>query len=410
MAGHPGAFKTMELISEHYWWPRMFGTVKSYVDGCAPCQQMKVNTHPTAPPLNPVKFTATRPFELASTDFITDLPEVNGYDSLMVVVDHGLSKGVILIPCKKTIDALGTANNYLDAVYRRFGLPDKLISDRGPQFASKVFQELGRLLGIKLSLTTAYHPQADGETERVNQDIGAYLRLFCANNPEKWLELIPLMEFAHNKRVHAVTAQTPFYLMNGAEPRAIPLPYQKTNVPAAETRMKELQQARDEAAAAHELARRKMAERVRSNFKPFEQGQKVWLETTNLKLAYYSKKFTPRREGPFTIKEVLGPLTYRLELPRAWKIHPVFHATLLTPYKETETHGPNFLEPPPDLINQEEEWEVEEIVAHKRHRGKILYKIKWKGYPTSENSWEPVRNLQNAKKTLEAYKKRKNIR
>jgi hypothetical protein len=409
-AGHPGVFKTTELISKDYWWPRMQATIKNYVEGCGPCQQMKVNTHPTAPALSPIKSTATRPFQMVSVDFITDLPEVNGFDTLMVVVDHGLSKGVIFIPCMKTIDALGTADLFIKHVYRRFGLPDYIISDRGPQFASKVFKEMGRLLGVTLAMTTAYHPQADGETERVNQDIGAYLRLFCSNNPEKWLELIAVMEFSHNNRIHAVTTKSPFYLMNGFEPRSLPTAFLKTNLPSVEDRMAELTRARDEALAAHELARRRMAERIRSNFKPFQQGDQVWLDSKNLKLNYFSKKFTPRREGPFKIKEVLGPLTYRLELPKTWKIHPVFHATLLTPYKETEAHGPNYTKPPPDLINQEEEWEVEEILAHKRHRGRLQYKIKWKGYPTSENSWEPAAHLSNAKDILNKYKKRKNLR
>ena len=93
-------------------------------------------------------------------------------------------------------------------------------------------------------------------------------------------------------------------------------------------------------------------------------GDKVWLEATNLRLNYPSRKLAPKRQGPFEIAQVLSPLTYRLRLPSAWKIHDVFHASLLSSYKETETHRPNFLKPPPDLIDAEEEYKVERIVSH----------------------------------------------
>jgi hypothetical protein len=235
--GHPGQFQTLELLRRDYWWPGMATFVKNYVSGCATCQQMKVNMHPTAPPLSPIKSTATRPFALVTTDFITDLPISDGFDSIMVVVDHGLTKGVIFIPCNKTIDALGSANLYLQHVYTRFGLPDKIISDRDPRFASKLYQELGKLLGIKLAMSTAYHPQTDGETERVNQELEVYLQMFCSNNPQIWKQFLSTAEFAHNQKFHSAVKNTPFFLMMGSHPRAIPLAYPKSDVPAAEQRI-----------------------------------------------------------------------------------------------------------------------------------------------------------------------------
>jgi len=141
--GHPGHFKTLELIRRYYWWPGMTVFVKNYVAGCAICQQMKVNTHPTSPGLIPVKGQKdTKPFSQVTCDFITDLLESDRFDSLMVVVDHGSTKGVISIPCNKTIDATLMAQNYIDHVYRHFGLPDSFLSDRGPQFSSQVFREM----------------------------------------------------------------------------------------------------------------------------------------------------------------------------------------------------------------------------------------------------------------------------
>jgi len=405
-AGHPGHYKTLELIRRDYWWPGMYTFTKQYVEGCATCQQTKVNTHPTTPPLHPIKAPSNAfPFAQISMDFVTDLPLSQGFDSLLVVVDQGLTKGVILIPCNKTIDAIGTSKLLHQNVYRRFGLPDKIISDRGPQFAAATTLELGRILGIKIALSTAYHPQTDGETERVNQETEAYLRIFCGNNPEKWSELLPNAEFAHNQRIHSARNASPFYLLMGYHPKAVPTAYPRTNIPAVEQRILELQKARDEALAAHELARQRMIERTTRGYKPFKKGERVWLDSRNLKIGYQTKKLAPRREGPFEVTEVLGPMTFKLKLPHQWKIHPVFHASLLTPYRETDTHGPNFHSPPPDLIDGQEEWEVEAILTHRRRRNRLEYLTTWKDYPSSDNSWEPEVAFENAQEILNAYKR-----
>src|ERR1700677_444303 len=260
-------------------------------------------------------------------DLKTDLPPADGHDSILVVVDQGLSKGVILLPCNKTITSEDTARLLLENLYKRFGLPDKIISDRGPQFASKAFKELLKLLGIKSALSTAYHPQTDGTTERVNQEIEAYLSIYCASHPEEWPQALHTMEFTHNNRRHADRLQTPFELMFGESPIAIPLSFESTKYPTMEDKMKTLQRNREEALAAHELARSRMADRRKSSFTPFRTGDQVWLGSRNLKTMYH-KKMKPKREGPFTIQEVLAPVTYRLKLPTTWRIHNIFHATL----------------------------------------------------------------------------------
>ena len=153
--------------------------------------------------------------------------------------------------------------------------------------------------------------------------------------------------------------------MTGVEPKTFPLAYEKTNVPAAEDRLLSLRKARDEALATHELARQKMAERITRMFVPFREREKVWLEAKNLKIPTKSKKLLPKREGPFLVEKTLGPLTYRLKLPERWKIHPVFHACLLSPYRETREHGPGFSEPPPETVEGEEEFEVEAVADRK---------------------------------------------
>ena len=225
-------------------------------------------------------------------------------------------------------------------------------------------------------MSTAHHPQTDGATERVNQEIEAYLAIFCANNPDKWAKLIPTLEFSYNKKPHASRNQSPFYLQLGADPKAIPTIHSKTNMPGIDEWLKELQQARDEALAMHKLAQQTMLERTTRGFKPFKKNDRVWLESKHLKLCYESKKIAPKREGPFTISEVLGPLTYCLDLPRQWKIHPVFHASLLTPYKENDTHRTNYENPPPDLIEGQPEYEVETIISYRRQGRGYAYLVK----------------------------------
>ncbi|KAF8664019.1 hypothetical protein AX16_000825 [Volvariella volvacea WC 439] len=171
--------------------------------------------------------------------------------------------------------------------------------------------------------------------------------------------------------------------------------------------------ARKEATAAHELARIKMMKWNTTKYIPFRVGEQVWLEAKNIKTHRVSKKLAPKREGPFKVVKVLGPVTFQLELPEQWKIHNVFHALLLTPYKENDMHGPNFLMPPLDIINDEEEWEVENIIKHRwigqKKKQQIEYLIAWKEYPSSENQWEKENLLTNAPEILKEYKRRHNI-
>ena len=253
---------------------------------------MKVNTHLTVPALSPLPLTCSRLFQQLSVDLVTGLPPSAGFDSLLVVVNHGLSKGVILTPCNKTIDARGVAKLFFKHVFLHFGLHDALISDRGPQFASAFTTELARILGYDLKLSTAYHPQMDGETERVNQEIEMYLQLFCQGQPDKWSNLVPMAEFAHNSATHSLTQKSPFSLILGYEPHNYPK-IRQTFLPSLEDRLTLLDQARDEALVAHDKTRQMMKERIMLKFMPWKVGDKVWLEGKNLRLHYPTRKLAP---------------------------------------------------------------------------------------------------------------------
>ena len=289
-AGHPGKAETLVSVEQHYWWPGLCTFVQNYVKGCSICQQYKINQSPSHPSYTPIPAsTVMQPFANCSMDLITDLPLSNSFDSILVMVDHRLTKGVILIHCNKTITAEQVAKLLLEHLYRQFGLPDEFISDRGPQFAAHAFRELLKLLWITSKLSIAYHPQTDGATEQVNQEIEAYLSIFCLSFPEDWAKKLYLLEFTHNDQRHADRKHSPFKLMHGEPPKAMPITFEKTKYPSIEQCMHNLIQDREKALAAHELAMRRIADRQKNTFVPFKKGDKVWLDTRNIKMTHNPK-------------------------------------------------------------------------------------------------------------------------
>ena len=172
--------------------------LKKFIEGCTICQQMKPNTHPTAAPLMPIISHVHCPFQQITMDFITDLPISDGYDSIFIVVNQGLTKGVILMPCNKMITAIQTADLLVRDIFKHFGLLDSIISDRGVQFTATVFKEVMKALKITQKLSTAFHPQTDRQMECYNQELEVYLQIFCANKPDTWNKMLPIAEFTHN--------------------------------------------------------------------------------------------------------------------------------------------------------------------------------------------------------------------
>ena len=147
-----------------------------------------------------------------------DLLLSSGFDSVLVMVNHGLTKGVIFIPCHKAINATSIAALFFKHVFTHFGLHDKVILDHSPQFSSAFAKELACLLQYNVTLSTTYHPQTDGESEWVNQELEIYLRIFCQGQPTKWADLLLMAEFLHNSATYSITNQTPFLLIMGFEP------------------------------------------------------------------------------------------------------------------------------------------------------------------------------------------------
>ena len=253
LLSHLGRFCTKAVVEWDFWWPGLSIYINNFVAGCSVCQQNKVRTHPVTPPISPIKSTLTLPFKQLSVDLVTDLPLSHGHNSLMVVVDHGLTKGVILAPCSKTVDTNGITQLFFNHVFKCFRLHDTIISDCSPQFASAFARELARILKYNVCLSTAYHPQTNGQTERTNQEIKTYLWIFCTNNSHQWSRFLTSAEFQHNSVPHSSTKVSPFSLLLEYDPCAYP-PLGKTFIPALESCLSSLDSARKEALAAHESA------------------------------------------------------------------------------------------------------------------------------------------------------------
>ena len=277
------------------------------------------------------------------------------------------------------------------------------MSDHRPQFTSAFTRELTRLLQYDIALSLAYHPQTDGEMECYNQELKTYLHIFCERQPQKWLELLPMAKFAHNAAIHYITGKFPFSLIMGYEPQSYP-PLGKTFLPALEQWLNQIENAQKEAKAAYKLAQQHMRERTFSCFKSWKVGDKVWLETRNLKLQVPSRKLLAKWTGPFEITQVVSSIAFQLKLPKQWKIHDMFHAFLLSSYRETPEHSPNFPQPPPELIGTEEEYEINKIINHQGTAARRQDLIHWKGYSDAEQTWKSESNLGNALAVLKKYK------
>jgi Integrase zinc binding domain len=187
--GHPGISKTLDLLIRDYWWPTVKEFITSYVKGCATCQSNKANTtQPKAPPFPIAPTAEVTPFEIVTMDLITDLPLSDGFNSIFTITDHNFTKATIFIPCNKTINALNAAQLYTKHVFPYYGVLQKIISNRDPHFTSALAKELCHLLNIKQSISTAYHPQMDGQSECLNQWLEQYVRIYTNYQQMDWID------------------------------------------------------------------------------------------------------------------------------------------------------------------------------------------------------------------------------
>ena len=241
-------------------------------------------------------------------------------------------------------------------------------------------------MGIEQNISTAYHPRTDGQSERTNQWIETFLRFVTNYKQDDWARWLPMAQFAHNNWPSDTTRKSPFFLLMGYNPRA---DWKSATSPLPQVTLR-VDQFKEARAQAQNLMIKAQKSWVKHKDTPkYKEGDLVWLEGKNLRTAQPTPKLGARRHGPFKVIQVMSPINYRLELPMQWSIHPVFHIDLLTPYRETITHGANYQCPPPDLVDNAEEYEVEKILDSRlfSRRRRLQYLVKWKGYPDSDNMW-----------------------
>uniref|UniRef100_A0A670IL45 Gypsy retrotransposon integrase-like protein 1 n=1 Tax=Podarcis muralis TaxID=64176 RepID=A0A670IL45_PODMU len=385
-AGHFGQHKTMWLVTREFWWPKVREDVKEYVRGCDQCQRAKGERRAPAGLLEPLP-TPERPWEAVSIDFMTDLPKSKGKTAIMVVVDL-LTKMCHFVACSHAVTAEETAKLFVEHIFRLHGAPLRVISDRGKQFTSRFWRKLMSLLHVEVNFSTARHPETNGQAERANGILQQYLRCYVNDRENDWVEKLALAEFAYNNAENVSTGMSPFLANYGCHPRAFPGEGgERWSVPAAEHFVEEMEAIHHQLQLNLERAKaqyKKQADKNRREGETIRVGDQVWLSTQGLPFKGGCKKLRPKRLGPFEVIQQVNPVAFKLRLPNHMKLHPVFHRSLLSPYRggREGEHARG-----PALEERERSNHVAEILDSRWKGNQVEYLVAWEGEPESENTW-----------------------
>jgi hypothetical protein len=335
---------------------------------------------------------------------------------IMIVVDK-LSKRCHLVPSKSTDAAPDTARRFFDQVVRLHGLPAVIVSDRDVKFTSAFWRTLFNRFGTKLALSTAYHPQTDGQSERMVRTVKEMLRSVINHKQTDWVDHLTAIEFAFNNSVHPSTKMTPFELDLGYHPRGL---YSQLtdHEPEVQTTTDFIEALSAQQIAAHESlekARQLQASNVNKNRpKPtvYQTGDSVMLSTRFINPPFLkgsgSRKLKAKYVGPFKVLRRINPTSYELDLPASIKAHPVINMEYLKAYHGNPERFHSRVIPPPEPIissvHDEPEYEIQSIKDHRyTKKGDLEYLVSWVGYPPWEDSWQPSRNLDGAQDTVSSY-------
>ncbi|KAI4884140.1 hypothetical protein NFI96_009880, partial [Prochilodus magdalenae] len=346
-SGHPGETRTHQLLAGKYWWDSMNSDIHRFVTSCDTCSQCKTPRTLPAGKLMPLPI-PSRPWSHIAVDFVTDLPESQGHTVILTVVDR-FSRGVRFIPFASLPTAFQTAEALFHYVFRLFGIPEDIVSDRGSQFTSQVWSAFMERLGITVSLTSGYHPQSNGQCERMNQELGY-------------------------------------------QPPLMPWTVTISNVPSVEHWMRRSEEVWGQTHQRIEEALRRhkrYADRRRGTTPSYAPGDRVWLSTRDFRLTEGSRKLTAKYIGPFKIVEKVNDVTYKLELPAHYRVCSTFHVSLLKPVVPGPLNEALPADTPPDptVVDGTPVYAVRRLLDSRRRGGVLQYLVDWDGFGPEERSW-----------------------
>ncbi|CDJ63306.1 hypothetical protein ENH_00040050 [Eimeria necatrix] len=324
------------------------------------------------------------------------------------------------VPAKKSFTAADTVELLADSLIRYHGFPEVLISDHDPRFQSDLWNQLCRRFNIKRCMSSSYHPQSDGQTERVNRTLEQMLRTYIRSDEREWERLLPALELAYNTTSHSSTELSPFEVMIGENPlTAAELDIVGALAPTLTPPMTKLFRQLCDRVQSH-ILKAKWQQKYYADTKrravEYAVGDTVWLSSKHLPPFNSCPKLEPRYRGPFEVLERIGTVAYRLALPPTYECHDVFHVSQLVP------HRPR----PPALVpsaadaawppihdaagNPTGEYEVDYIMDQRGSGDAAQYLVKWRGTPEEQATWEPANHLTGCPALLRAWRRRQRRR
>lgn len=397
VGGHSGFPVTYRRLKQVFRWKGMKTMTKTTLSQCDTCQLAKPERVPYPGLLQPLRVPSL-PWEMMTMDFIEGLPSSGRFNCILVVIDK-LTKYGHFIPLKHPFSAHDVADAFVDRVYRLHGFPQSLVSDRDPIFTSKFWQELARLTDIKLCMSSGQHPQTDGQTERVNQQIECFLRCFVSAHPTRWSQWLALCELWYNSNWHSTLGKSPFELVYGHSPRYFGIaPTDAIENQDLRQWMEERQLILDSVRQHSLRAQQRMkvqADKHRTE-RQFAVGDKVFLKMQ----PYIQASIAPRANhklafkyfGPFDILARVGAVAYKLALPEGCRVHPVFHVSLRKRLKQDVQVQPQL--PSPLARMQVPVRFLQRRLINRNNRTVAQALVQWSGLTEELATWEDIEVLK----------------
>ena len=413
--GHHGFHKTLELVIRQFYWRDMKSDVLLYVRSCVHCQKAKDSTSKPIGVMYPMPI-PSRPWETVTMDFMTNLPECDDKNMILVVVDK-FTKFTHMIPARMNDTAAETASLFFKEIVALHGMPKCIISDRDAKFTSEFWTSLFKCMNTTLHFSTPYHPQTDGQSERAIRTINNMLRTYMSQFERDWVELLPSVQIAYNNAQNATTRYSPFYMNYGYHPT---LP--QTHVNPQSLVNNDVTNYVTQVQRVHEFVKNFMMkaqksqkfyyDKKRRDIR-FQVGDRVLVDATRfhghgLKLP----KLHARYMGPYVIERRISHVAFRLRLPPAFhNIHPVFHVSSLKPLHESRFHQQ--VRPVRERVHDEHRViarphvrrGIEFVLAKKVIRGKIHYLVSFVDSDSSENAWMRPEDIPHARDKISLFER-----